>query len=538
MPPKGRSKAQAARNNFLGVYQSNNKIINEMNKKIEDQESIIKQRELVLKQLDIELKEVNKVIDSKKVQLDYKKKLLQQIEAKSTVVAKEVKVKRGKFQVKITSCLSNNRKSNPTSRKLGRKAKEIRGKETINACMAIHGASNTNLEPAVIGMLETLTTKCNSKYLSEQILTSKESLVSNIKDKVIINWSKEYYKSHENSLRSLNAYYSHNVLGKKKYMQIRIANFNAKYENIRIPNYIPYNQLSKVINEVDIGNISSVNSLHETTEPVKGMFRNPLEYIVRVAKFYLYVNQYRSDKLKLFPNLQRKDKDSVLFVLAIGGDGAPQCGMSILLSFLNVGKRIASSDEQFLLFGADVAENSIYVAKFFHLLIKDIKYLESKVFEIEAANKTFKVEFKLGELPNDMKMMAFLAGELSNSSFYFSTFGNVNQDNSNDFKKSFGKEWKPICFKKRIADVEKVLIKKAELGKSKQAEAGKWTKLTSFISKELRSRQEEYPLVDSYVDRAKAEPLHLKNNTVKKCFIQIFKTRGTAAGEVYQILFR
>ena len=74
--------------------------------------------------------------------------------------------------------------------------------------MAIHGASNDDIEPAITGMIDTLTRyKCNTKYLSKKILNSKRSLVTSVKDRVISNWSKEYYKSNENVLRSLNAYY-------------------------------------------------------------------------------------------------------------------------------------------------------------------------------------------------------------------------------------------------------------------------------------------------------------------------------------------
>ena len=92
--------------------------------------------------------------------------------------------------------------------------------------------------------------------------------------------------------------------------------------------------------------------------------------------------------------------DSFLFVLAIGGDGAPGSGTSIFVSFLNCGKRVASSSENFLLFGENVEENSEVVRNFISKLISDI---ESKVFEIGS----IRVEFKLGELPNDMKMLSF-----------------------------------------------------------------------------------------------------------------------------------
>ena len=56
---------------------------------------------------------------------------------------------------------------------------------------------------------------------------------------------------------------------------------------------------------------------------------------------------------------------------------------------------------------------------------EDITYLESKVFKLSVNEEVYKVEFLLGKLPNDMKMLAFLAGELSNASTYFSIFANV-----------------------------------------------------------------------------------------------------------------
>ena len=45
-----------------------------------------------------------------------------------------------------------------------------------------------------------------------------------------------------------------------------------------------------------------------------------------------------------------------------------------------------------------------------------------------------------GKTVNDMKMLYFLAGELSNSASYFSTFGNVNIATSTNCKGAFGPE--------------------------------------------------------------------------------------------------
>ena len=182
---------------------------------------------------------------------------------------------------------------------------------------------------------------------------------------------------------------------------------------------------------------------------------------------------------------------------------------------MNYGQRIASSSENYLLFGAIDEESSDVVLAFVKKLNEDFQYLENNVFEIDSR----KVEFKVRALPNDMKMLSFLAGELSNSSTYFSTVADVSQVDGNDFNKWFDfsnpSYWKPWNHSKRLSDAAKVGVKNAESTKRQ--------KLTSFISKELKSRQEFKPPLASFVTCAKAEPLHLKNNTVKEHFLKIFK---------------
>ena len=51
------------------------------------------------------------------------------------------------------------------------------------------------------------------------------------------------------------------------------------------------------------------------------------------------------------------------------------------------------------------------------------------MFLVSVDTENVKVEFKLAELPNDMKMLSFLAGELLNSAKYFTTFADVNSEN-------------------------------------------------------------------------------------------------------------
>ena len=110
--------------------------------------------------------------------------------------------------------------------------------------------------------------------------------------------------------------------------------------------------------------------------------------------------------------------------------------MAILVSFLNVSERLPSSKEQFLLFGGNYEESSNVLFNFFKILIKDIRFLESKVFEITTSDAIRKVKFKLTELPNDINMLAFLAGKLSSAATYFCTFLNVKRSEANDCQKN------------------------------------------------------------------------------------------------------
>ena len=262
---------------------------------------------------------------------------------------------------------------------------------------------------------------------------------------------------------------------------------------------------------------------HEVKNIPAGLYRDVKSYIQRLAIFYLKVNKYRADKLLTFGNFPKKDSSSFLFLISFGGDGAPGIGTIFNVSFLNVGKRILSSSETFMVFGGDVEENSLTVKRFVQKAIEDFIYLESRVFLVSVDNVDIKVEFKLAELPNDMKMLSFLAGELSNSAKYFTTFANVNSENYRDYNKSFGIDWTPFLYSKRVDDSIKVDKKKLELQTTKGSDATKRQKVTSFISNVLKSRQEEIPLVKHFVDTAKCEPLHLKNNVCKELFIKFWK---------------
>ena len=124
-----------------------------------------------------------------------------------------------------------------------------------------------------------------------------------------------------------------------------------------------------------------------------------------------------------------------------------------------------------------------------------------------------------------MKMLAFLAGELTNSAYYFSTFANVHKDNANvlDISYNSGKstDWTPFTYQKRLNDAKLVQQKIIELSKKKCTAATFCRNTTTYI-RSLKRRQEFVPLVGTYIGKAKAEPLHLKNNVCKEIFLKVW----------------
>ena len=86
----------------------------------------------------------------------------------------------------------------------------------MDTCMKIHGSTTLNKDSVLFGILDTLTSQFKQKNLTDRILDTKEYLTNSIEKKVLNRWSKDYYLSRENKLRSLNSYYCHNVSGKKE----------------------------------------------------------------------------------------------------------------------------------------------------------------------------------------------------------------------------------------------------------------------------------------------------------------------------------
>ena len=282
-----------------------------------------------------------------------------------------------------------------------------------------------------------------------------------------------------------------------------------------IPKLLPYNKLTTIIKAVNIGKLYSVRDtlcegLSEQNK-VCGSYRDLTDLLINLAKFYLS-NRY--DELVWFGN------ETNTFHVAIGGDGAPflkdDTACAWLVSFLNIGRGVLSSDDNFLLFGANCSENCIPV-RFLQKLHQDILDIEKKTFSVTLEDNTVvtNIKFTFSELPNDMKMLCFIAGEVSNSATYFSTFANVNKDEMSDTDGSFALDgtckWKPWNYDKRVKDAALVTKFKKVVEKKKVTEATKRNNITQYIAS-CKSRQEFVPFLGKLIDRAHVDPLHIKNN--------------------------
>ena len=148
--------------------------------------------------------------------------------------------------------------------------------------------------------------------------------------------------------------------------------------NCPIPKLLQYVKLVKEINQINTSNVYKLEEQFQGAiedEITQGCFRKLLEYLPRLAKSYL-----RKDRKE---TLQWFGKTEGTFLFAVGGDGSPfeknENACSFLLSFLNVGKRVASSNDNFIIFGGNCEESSHVARKYCQFFSKEICEIEKKV---------------------------------------------------------------------------------------------------------------------------------------------------------------
>ena len=165
-------------------------------------------------------------------------------------------------------------------------------------------------------------------------------------------------------VRSVAVYYGGWIMGKSKYRQVyRGVSYTATTsrqkngERIAVPIFpvpliAPYNKLMSFVKSIQIGTVYSVcetlcDGLKDQ-DKVQGCYQNFKELLLKLAEFYL---------------CKQNGYNLVLFNETLGGDGAPfgkyDTACAWLVGFLNLGKGILSSNENYLLFGANCSENFI-----------------------------------------------------------------------------------------------------------------------------------------------------------------------------------
>ena len=384
-------------------------------------------------------------------------------------------------------------------------------------------------------MFDTLQKRCKLDTLKDYVVSNK-SLAKAVVESSCKEDLESFQNSSDNIKRSISTFYSAGVLGKRKYQSVRqslsMKSHSTKVgaktritlsSGFKLPKLLTYNKLMNELKEIDIGNVYEIDNTYvtglEVDEYINGAYRDLREYLPRLAKFYLQKN--RKATLKWFGETEGT------FLVAFGGDGCPfgkhESACSFLVSFLNVGRKVISSNDNFIVFGANCQETSPVVKKYVHSVVRQVADLEGNVFEVEQG---VTVTFKFQELPNDMKMIAFLAGELSISARYFSPFANVSKHDCTNIKGTFGVgrgyTWSPWKYEHRVAVAKKVEKYKETLAKQNHSQKQVRSKITDFIAKQ-NSRQEFLPLLGKAVEKAHVEPLHLKNNAWQYFFRGILK---------------
>ena len=188
------------------------------------------------------IKHQSNEISIKRRKLQHQAELLESyFDASTTMLCKSrIADRKGKTAFQLSK-----RKLNPTTKSSSYRSKIVRWKEIFDACSVIHGGLSLSPDPVIEGMVDTLNSKFRTKQVSNVILNSKSKLPDSLKSEIGINWLKSFNKSEENKLRSLNTYYSHNVLGKRKYLNLRKANKQTKFQGHSVPNSISYKELLK-----------------------------------------------------------------------------------------------------------------------------------------------------------------------------------------------------------------------------------------------------------------------------------------------------
>ena len=136
---------------------------------------------------------------------------------------------------------------------------------------------------------------------------------------------------------------------------------------------------------IDIGKMGSVREDFcyglDDDGKVDGCYRSLADFLPLLASCYLSNAKLTKEDLLWFNN------EVNTFHVVLGGDGAPfgkdDTACAWLVSFINRGKHILSSNENFLIFGSNCQESSVVVQRNVKFMLNEISEIEKKTFKLK-----------------------------------------------------------------------------------------------------------------------------------------------------------
>ena len=129
-------------------------------------------------------------------------------------------------------------------------------------------------------------------------------------------------------------------------MKVRKKTSISILKDGKVPKLLPYGNLVEQLKKIDIGPVHEIDIDYleglETENPVNGAYRDLSQYLPTLAKFLSFRRaKNRKESLKGFA------ESTGIFPIALGANGCPfgknESACSFLVSFLNVGIKVASS---------------------------------------------------------------------------------------------------------------------------------------------------------------------------------------------------
>ena len=462
-----------------------------------------------------------------------------------------------KYCLKPSAVTDENSDNLKVDSRIASKRKRLTLEKAEEIHSGLHSSQKERSKECLDGLWYTLVNSTEPQKLLKYLEKSK-MVTGKVIPKIVNDGVKVYEKSIDNTIRSLNVLYEGGILSKRKYniLRSRLAisiDPKDKHRHRRkfmgdcyIPKITEYKKLISFINSVNVGELKPIpsvkkpvvtdlddensNTSQEIT--VQGCYRPLEDLLLRMADLYLVIDEQK-------PMLEWFGYPKGSFLITLGADGAPfgreNEATSWLVSFANVGERIASCNESMLLAGANCKEDHVCMNAYAEQLRKEINDVQSKTYIIKGLTVSFVVEL----FPSDMKFLASISGELNNAASYFLSYANVQRNEIRKRNCTFGdnnSDYVPWNYEKRLSDVRLLEKFKAKLSK-KQLLAR--SKVTDFIGKQLKSRQEFEPLIGPVIDKAVVEPLHLSNNNWQFLFMAMFDItlgRSKIAGNIKKVL--